>query len=713
MSTLNYMLGKTVEEWRSEEGKQITFCVTEDCNLACKYCYIVGKNHKNKMTFDVAKKAVDYILSHPEDFPEKAVIWDFIGGEPFLEIDLIDKICDYIKIQMYQLDHLWFNNYRFNFSSNGLLYHTPKVQRFIKKNHSKLNIGISVDGNKTKHDLQRVFPDGSGSYDLVKNNISLWQKQFPNSHTKATFSHDDLPHLKDSIISLWDLGINDVSANVIFEDVWEEGDDQIFENQLKELADYILEHDLWKDHNVRFFEENLGKPLDEEKLNQNFCGVGKMLAIDYKGDFFPCVRFVDYSLSNRPGYSIGNIHTGIDKNRLRPFMLLNLQNQSKEECINCEVATGCAWCVGHNYDTASTDTIFQRATFICKMHKANCNANDYFWYEFEKRTGIKPTVTVPDGKEKYLMFLESDHITTHCSYKSKIRLESKYMAEETYKLGLEFCEKHKLTPILLGDFPYADASILRMSKTNYHNDNKFIQIFDNDIYQIQRKIDKNNNNQLCILKINKGNIPNIERFIKVLKLDFNRINLILDDIELWKKENLENYERELSKLSTLIIESYKEGRPLEINVLTDILELDKMCNCGAGENTFTLAPNGRIYMCPAFYFEDPEKYMCNLDLDTKLQTNELVGLEQSPLCKGCDAFHCSRCKYLNHKLTTQINVPSEIQCIISHIERECSVQIKNCLEKEGIIFRNALKSIDYLDPIHNFYKTKSKQLINQ
>lgn len=111
----------------------------------------------------------------------------------------------------------------------------------------------------------------------MKNNISLWQRQFPNSHTKATFSHDDLPHLKDSIISLWELGINDVSANVIFEDVWEEGDDQIFEDQLKELADYILDHDLWKDHNVRFFEENLGKPLDEEKLNQIFVELGKCL----------------------------------------------------------------------------------------------------------------------------------------------------------------------------------------------------------------------------------------------------------------------------------------------------------------------------------------------------------------------------------------------------------------------------------------------------
>ena len=89
--------------------KTITFIVTKDCQLACKYCYLVGKNNKEGMTFDIAKASIDYILSNEKDYPEEGVIWDFIGGEPFLEIDLIDKICDYIKQRMYVLNHHWFN----------------------------------------------------------------------------------------------------------------------------------------------------------------------------------------------------------------------------------------------------------------------------------------------------------------------------------------------------------------------------------------------------------------------------------------------------------------------------------------------------------------------------------------------------------------------------------------------------------------------------
>lgn len=121
------------ESWKSGIAKEITFIVTKDCQLACKYCYLVGKNTKERMSWEVAKQAIDYILRHENDFKEESVIWDFIGGEPFLEIDLIDKICDYLKTEMFRLNHHWFDSYRFSFSTNGINYDSEKVQRFIKK----------------------------------------------------------------------------------------------------------------------------------------------------------------------------------------------------------------------------------------------------------------------------------------------------------------------------------------------------------------------------------------------------------------------------------------------------------------------------------------------------------------------------------------------------------------------------------------------------
>ena len=148
---------KSSSSWQEGVSKDITFIVTKDCQLACKYCYLVGKNSHERMTWEVAKQAIDYILSRENEFHEESVIWDFIGGEPFLEIDLIDRICDYLKCEMHRRSHHWFNSYRFSFSTNGINYHEAKVQRFIKKNLQHLSIGITIDGTELKHDLNRVY----------------------------------------------------------------------------------------------------------------------------------------------------------------------------------------------------------------------------------------------------------------------------------------------------------------------------------------------------------------------------------------------------------------------------------------------------------------------------------------------------------------------------------------------------------------------------
>ena len=376
--------------WLSGMSRNITFIVTKDCQLACKYCYLVGKNNKERMSFDVAKQAIDYILSHEEDFREESVVWDFIGGEPFLEIELIDRICDYIKTELFRMNHRWFNSYRFSFSTNGINYHEEKVQRFIEKNRSHLSIGITIDGTEMKHDMNRVYKvSEKGSYQDVVRNIPLWLKQFPGSATKVTVSSPDIPYIKESVLHLFSLGIHEVNINCVFEDVWKEGDDILLEQQLMELADEIIDKRLYEKYACSFFMEHIGKPLDPVLDNQNWCGSGKMLSIDAEGNYYPCTRFAQYSLRSKKARIIGNIKDGIDKNKLRPYLSLDRKTQSTEECYNCEVASGCAWCQAENYDCADTNTIYQRSTAICKMHKARVRANNYYWNKLFRKLELE------------------------------------------------------------------------------------------------------------------------------------------------------------------------------------------------------------------------------------------------------------------------------------------------------------------------------------
>lgn len=376
------LIKKHDDGWKSGIAKNITFIVTKDCQLACKYCYLVGKNEKERMSWSTAKASIDYILDRENDFREESVIWDFIGGEPFLEIDLIDRICDYIKTEMYRRGHHWFNSYRFSFSTNGINYDSTKVQKFIDKNKGHLSVGITIDGTKRKHDLNRIWKGDvteKGSYDDVVRNIPLWRTQFPGAGTKVTISSADIPFIKESVLHLYSLDIHEVNINVVFEDIWNEGDDRLFEQQLIELANEIIAKEFYRDFVCSFFSEGIGKPMDIDNENENWCGAGRMLAIDAAGNFYPCTRFAAYSLRDKKPIIIGNVHDGIDSNKLRPFLTLDRTTQSPQKCIDCEVASGCAWCQGENYDAAYTDTVYQRSTAICKMHKARVRANNYYW----------------------------------------------------------------------------------------------------------------------------------------------------------------------------------------------------------------------------------------------------------------------------------------------------------------------------------------------
>ena len=360
----------------------VTICLTEDCNLRCKYCYMKGKNSFKKIDFKTAAKAVDCILEAKNIYNKNSVIWDFIGGEPFLEIELLDRVSDYIKKRMFELLHPWGKNYKFRILTNGILYGNEKVQKYIDKNRKNLTIGISIDGNKIKHDLQRIYSNGRGSYDDVIKNVPLWLSQFENTYSKTTFAHDDLPYVKDSIIHLWELGIKRISANIVFEDVWTKSDPTIFENQLRLLADYIIEKGIWDKfgYDVKFFNPTIGFPLSNKFTNNTYCGAGiEEITVDCDGNFYPCIRFLDFSLSKNKSITIGNIKTGILKEKLNIFKCLTRNKVDPSTCKKCKVRSGCLTCAGLNYDESTQEPLFKRTTYNCEMHKANVRAVEYFW----------------------------------------------------------------------------------------------------------------------------------------------------------------------------------------------------------------------------------------------------------------------------------------------------------------------------------------------
>lgn len=371
-----------------EAIKTITFQITEDCCLQCSYCYQIHNKNFN-MTFETIKPFLDKLLNNKFEnittFNTKGIVWEFIGGEPFLQIDLISQITDYLFENMALLNHPWALYSRISISSNGLLYFNEKVQEFLVKYDNILSLGISIDGNKELHDSCRIDLNGHGSYDRAIAAVRHYKIHYGKMPTiKMTFAPANISYLYEAYLSVIQEGYIGLMGNCVYEEGWTEKDATILYQELKKVADYIIDNDLYNKIYISFFEEDFFKPLPESQ-NDNWCGgVGcHMLAIDYKGDFYHCIRYMNSSLQDeQEPLVIGNIEYGIGqlpqhKKNWESTLNITRRSQSTDECFYCPIGAGCSWCSAYNYQ--KTGSVNKRVTYICIMHKARALANVYYW----------------------------------------------------------------------------------------------------------------------------------------------------------------------------------------------------------------------------------------------------------------------------------------------------------------------------------------------
>jgi uncharacterized protein len=371
--------------------KNISIVLGQDCNFNCSYCYMHGKNSE-RMSIDTAREAADFLIDGfglSEYLTAPCVVLDFIGGEPLLYVQTIDKFMERFLLRAYEKSHPWGINHAISMSSNGSLFLTPESQNFFRKYRGRANIGITIDGDRELHDSCRVYRDGRGTYDDVYRALNVAMEMGYVVSTKVTIAPENMKRIPEAILHLFGLGLTGVSANVVFEDVWSITHAREFYVVLKELADMVLDGELYKLHYTTLFTEKLGTPLQETD-DKNWCGGdGSMLAIGPDGILYPCIRYMGYSLSkNRNPYIIGNLKDGINtaSNEVSGLKSITRRSQSDDECFNCPVAQGCAWCSGFNYDVFGTPN--KRTKFHCNMHKARVLANVYFWNKLYKKLGL-------------------------------------------------------------------------------------------------------------------------------------------------------------------------------------------------------------------------------------------------------------------------------------------------------------------------------------
>lgn len=205
-------------------------------------------------------------------------------------------------------------------------------------------------------------------------------------------------------------------------------------------------------------------------------------------------------------------------------------------------------------------------------------------------------------------------------------------------------------------------------------------------------------NQAYVMRTSFTDLFSNGAFLNTILPKVSRLNVVITDMQRFNSTVEKQYALFLDNLNEKIYQEYKNNHGVQVNVLTDRMMLNSMNNCGAGVETITLAPNGNFYVCPGFYF-DGSKEIGSVETGLNLKNSQLYEIDNAPICRICDSWHCKRCVWQNKKTTMEVNTPSREQCVIAHIERNASRKLLSKIREIGTFLPDQeIPEVNYLDP---------------
>lgn len=317
-------------------------------------------------------------------------------------------------------------------------------------------------------------------------------------------------------------------------------------------------------------------------------------------------------------------------------------------------------------------------------------------------------ISKPYNMLKYLIIPLSTSSPSICRYSTGKSLgEFGLIPLETLKEGIVFAFKHNLIiQYIWPESALPDDYLDVIAHSNHINIAPALLAGNDDITVVKLTEDADVTDRVVLCSLTSEEfVSNSSKIILWLE-KCKRLNILFQDC-LSDSISNEAYSMVLSTIVEAISDMYRHNHFVQFNLLTDRLFLTEMNNCNAGTESVTLTPDGKFYICPAFYYEGWES-VGDLKDGLKIPNSHLLELEYAPICRICDAYHCTRCVYLNRKATLEMNTPGHKQCVMSHLERNASVNLSDKLADCGIINRNGMfAETECLDP---FYKLPRIQL---
>jgi uncharacterized protein len=323
--------------------------VTNQCNLACTYCYEYGEDkivdtaHGRQSKFmseATARDSVELLLH--ESGPVAHMT--FFGGETLLNFPVLKATIAYARTRAAEVG----KTIDFSLTTNATLLQS-EIIAFLADND--VGVTISLDGPRELQNRFRVFHNGAGSYDVVAPKIKelLRRHRSRPIGARVTLTSETIDvariyrHLTDEL-GFWEVGFAPVttSPNLGYA-ISDSGFDRML-GQFRELAQEFLEHAAADRHhgfsNVKDTLEEIHKGVSKAYP----CGAGLgLLGVSTDGDVALCHRF-----AGSDSHNVGSVRGGLDRDAQVAF----LQDHHISDKTDCQACWARPLCAGGCYHEA-------------------------------------------------------------------------------------------------------------------------------------------------------------------------------------------------------------------------------------------------------------------------------------------------------------------------------------------------------------------------
>lgn len=349
------------------------FVVSKNCNFSCIYCQAGNLNQNNnyKMSKETAKKAVDVALQSPNNY----LTFEFQGGEPLTNFDVIKYIVEYSKSVCGN------KKIEYNLVSNLTLLTDEMIEFFVRNN---VSICTSIDGNKDLQNINRPYINKDSYCETVKQIKKLQEKNIKVNAIETTTKYS-LKKYKEIVDEYINLGLESIfvrpltklgKADNNWKKVGYEPEDFIY--FYKEILDYIIQKNkqgffLSEGHSNIFLRKILlNEPVNYMELRSPCGGAIGQLAYYYDGNIYTCDEGRMLAEMGDDSFKLGNVYENTYKDLMQSDCTKTMCISSCIECLpycnSCAYMPYCGTCPVINL--AQDNNIFAQnpKEYRCKIY---------------------------------------------------------------------------------------------------------------------------------------------------------------------------------------------------------------------------------------------------------------------------------------------------------------------------------------------------------